>query len=181
LQEHRLGREIPYRRRKIEDKREAKSANFDCGNNLINNYIRLHFEEDTSSVSYIFENTEDGTMLGFVSVACSGIHKAAEKDRVTLPAIEIKYFALATKYQKLRFDETDEHYYLSDKILSEVINFCVEVKKYIGASAIVLYSVPDKVGFYARNGFTPFDEYMVPDTYYKIEGCIPMFMPLGDC
>ena len=47
-----------------------------------------------------------------------------------------------------------------------------------GASHVVLYSVPEAVSFYQRNGFNKFIGDMEMPSKMFVEGCTPMFLNL---
>ena len=79
--------------------------------------------------------------MGYCSLTCSGIHYELEGVRQTLPAIEIKYFAIDSRYQKLRFDDIDDdgaHFYLSDKLLCDMIQICQTIAFAFSREAFLL-------------------------------------------
>ena len=61
------------------------------------------------------------------------------------------------------------------RILKKLIEISEEA---ISFDYILLYSVPEAVNFYKRNGFCEFTEFMKKDSYNYIDGCIPMFFTL---
>ena len=64
-------------------------------------------------------------------------------------------------------------------MLCEIIKRLFEISEdIIYFEYVLLYSVPNAVSFYERNGFRKFSEYMVSDSYMYIDGCIPMFLTL---
>lgn len=73
----------------------------------------------------------------------------------------------------------DEHYYISDEIFANVVKKISDIAATIvGANKIVLYAVPSALGFYERNGFSSFLEYMEPDHTAYLDGCIPMYLDI---
>ena len=111
-------------------------------------------------------------MIGYCTYCTSGLTVCVESDRVTQPASEIKYFAVSEKYQHRPFDED---FNFSDLMLCKVIARLYEISEdVISFEHILLYSVPEAVSFYQRNGFKKFSEYMEEDSYRYIKGCIPM-------
>jgi hypothetical protein len=64
-------------------------------------------------------------------------------------------------------------------MLCEIMKKLLEISEnVISFDYILLYSVPDAVSFYERNGFSKFDEFMEKDSYIYIDGCVPMFFVL---
>lgn len=100
-----------------------------------------------------------------------------------MPAIEIKYFALASCVQRLYYSEEDmaenNHYYLSDFWLGEVMYKCSDISQsIIGAKYIILYSVPRGRKLYERMGFNDFQKYMNRDKMRFLNGCKPMYIEI---
>ena len=72
-----------------------------------------------------------------------------------------------------------EHYYISDEIFANVVKKISDIAATIvGANNIVLYAVTSSLGFYERNGFSNFLEYMEPDHTAYLDGCIPMYLDI---
>ncbi|MBP0977029.1 MAG: hypothetical protein J6P89_02485, partial [Oscillospiraceae bacterium] len=65
--------------------------------------------------------------------------------------------------------------YLFYDVIGHIFNFTEEQ---CGADKIILYSVPDALNFYSRNGFSVFEDYMKPSSDWFTDGCIPMYMDL---
>lgn len=154
---------------------------FDCGNEVLNNYLFEKAANDFNAVTYLVVNRDNGEVIGFISLACSGIQYIADDEclRVTLPAIEIKYFAILNTLHKLVYDDMDEHFYFSDMVLCEVLKKCRYISdEIVGAKYIILYSVEDAVHFYERNLFKTYTEFMSQDKIRYLNGCIPMYMEL---
>lgn len=174
------GNEIPYEIVKLTPKHYDSLEHFDCEHDVINNYFKKECKKDYSVVTCLFINPTNNEILGCASIQCSGIRHEVDLNYVkTHPAIEIKYFAVLNKYQKLLYsdDIDDEHYYFSDDLLGFLISKCLEFSKnVIGADFIILYSVPNKVHFYERNHFKKYDEFMSRDNNQEISDCSPMFL-----
>lgn len=173
------GEEIEFELTVLSPNSDKLLGDFDCGTEVFNNYIRNDSYRDNSCVTYIVTDKAAHKTIGFASLACSGICFQVDNYRKTLPAIEIKYFAIVSEYQKLRQNRETEHLYFSDRILCELIKRCYDIStQIIGAEYIVLYSVPSAVWFYRRNKFNEYNQYMNPDNTLFLEGCTPMFMNL---
>lgn len=139
-------------------------GDFDCGNEIMNDYFNSKCKNDTDCVTYIFKQDDTNKIIGFASLCCSSIKYEYQKVSQSLPSIEIKYFAILAELQKLVYDTKDKHFYFSDMMLVEVIKICRNISdNIIGAQYILLYSVPNALKFYKRNGFENYSEYMIKD------------------
>lgn len=178
------GEELHYRRKLLNKGNSFLLSDFDCGNDEINDFLKNKALYDSSKQTYLY--ISDNKLLGFVSLACSGIKHSYEKTSYMLSAIEIKYFAIDIKYHAMLFDENSEesnpeskNYTLSDHIFANILEYCSKIaNKVIGAKYIILYSVPQALHFYILNGFSQFDEYMKKNHIKYLDGCIPMYMEI---
>lgn len=174
------GEEISIVLQKLTRKNIDCVRDFECGNEVIDEYIN-NPEKSLSvnnGVTYIFVDTKDNVAIGYAVLACSGITHSYQDTRVTLPAIEIKYFALIERLQRLLYSAEDEHYYLSDFLLGMLMSRCVEISEEVAARFIVLYAAKRALKLYNRMGFVSFSEFMEPDKYRFIDGCVPMFIEM---
>ena len=178
------GEEINFKLSEYSTEYAEQLKKFNCGNPVINEYILNKAKDDISTVTYLVINTDTNDVIGFISLACSGIRYTISTGKnyhvnETKPAIEIKYFAVINKFHKLLYDDTDEHIYFSDMVLGEALKKCRDIsEKVIGAEYIMLYAVEEAVHFYERNLFETYAEYMSRDNIRFLDGCVPMYMPL---
>lgn len=152
--------------------------NFDCENEVINNYFTSKAQDDSDAVSFAFIDEEKEALIALSSLSCSSIIAPSGNKLHLLPAVEIKMFAVNKEYQhKPVFPEDDQHWssHCLDKIIFHIREF---TDTHCGASRIVLYSVPKAESFYLRAGFKKFLEFMRPQDKSFLEDCIPMFMVL---
>lgn len=176
---YQYGREINYSIIKLSPDNEKLLGDFTCGNKSIDHYIHHDCLRDSNNICYLCINDDTRTIIGFATLSCSGIHYKVDNISQTLPAIQISYFAIGNEYQKLIYDEEDEHFYFSDKFFGEILIKCREITEtHIGAQYLVLYSVPAARHFYERNFCTDYTEYMVRDNYPYLKDCIPMYYEL---
>lgn len=173
------GREVGYSVDKLTEQNHHYTKKFDCGNDEINSYLQNKALSDDLGVTYLIIDNRDLVAIGYCTMCCSGITHKYQNNIRTLPAIEIRYFALDCRMQGLQFDETEEHYYFSDFIMSGFMYKCSDIAmNVIAAKYIVLYSVKDAVKFYTRLGFEDFTEFFEPDDYRYIDGCKPMYIEI---
>jgi len=166
---------IPYDKEYI-----AIVKDFDCGNSEINKYLVNDALDDADAKTYLVINTDTSDIIGFTSISCSGVHYTFDDTlQATIPAIEIKYFAITNELHKLVYDDTDEHFYFSDMVLCELLRIIRDISdNVIGARLVVLYSIDSAKQFYARNMFKPYEPFMLKNNTRYLNGCTPMYMPL---
>lgn len=185
---YKFGEEISYswRRIKIEDKKEL--SEFRCENKNLDKLINKDIVDNTMSLAndasyYIFKNNDNGQIIAIVGLTMSGILHEQQRYRNLLPAIKIDILAVDHKYQKLHYDveslEANDHYYLSDDILGQIIKYCREIsEKYILAEYILLYADKNAIRYYERNGFSTFEEFMSEEYNMYINENVPMYMDI---
>lgn len=163
----------------IADANELDGISFNCGNEYIDEYFKNEALTDNDAVTYCFWADEHKhELVGIASLSCSGIIiKSSESFNIS-PAIEVKVFAVHERYQHVKFPDDDAGGKWSDYCwyyLMEVVDGITDV---CGASHVVLYSVPDAVKFYERNGFRKFVTLMTQPSNHEIDGCVAMFINL---
>lgn len=161
--------------------KDGSTSEFSCGNDKIDEYFHKQAATDTECVTYIFPDDETNEVIAFLSIRCSGIIVDSQTRLEILPAVEIKYFAVAEKFQHIHMDlyETESATHnISDEIFAMSVRKIRDITDLIGADYIILYSVPTAVSFYERNLFQPFSKYFTPERTRFTEGCTPMYMPL---
>lgn len=156
-------------------------SGFSCGNPSIDSYFRREAASDAKNVCYAYTCKKVEDAIGLATLCCSGININSGELVKIIPAIKVDYFAISGMYQDVLFPgaKADEHFYISDAFLCELINEARKIAGlYVGATHMILYSVPTAVHFYERNGFERFSEFMKPENERFLDGCTPMYMPL---
>jgi len=105
--------------------------NFDCGHRVFNDYL-LH-DDDISVIHYVLDVNSD-ELIAYFALATSALLVGDPSDLKGSPAIELKMFALDKKYRGSGLAQS-----LLEKIVDLIIYYS---SNYIGAEAILLYSVP---------------------------------------
>lgn len=183
--EYKYGDECPIEFRKVTKADEALLSDFQCENDAIRKFIRCESIESQENVSYLFVDINNNIIIGFCSICCTGI-STIEYDideqpyDTSLPAVEINFFAIDNRYQKLAFDcESSRYETLSAMLFLRMLKHIFDIASdVVGATHICLYSVPQAVNFYKRCGFSLFEEYMRSDEKPFLNGCIPMFLAI---
>lgn len=166
----------------VSDESASIFSGFTSGSPEIDRYFREAAAVDLRNVCYAYRNQENGDVIGLAALCCSGINLNNAGLVELIPSIKIDYFAVSEKYQDIELSESDDpedHYYVSDAFLCLLIKEIRTItESYLGATHIVLYSVPEAVHFYKRNLFCDFKEFMKPEQYRYLDGCKPMYMAL---
>lgn len=151
-------------------------VNFDCESPEINKYFREKALDDFDAVPFVFTN-EDGSIVAMASLSCSSIVVESHNKLILYPAVEIKMFAVNKSFQHKECPGYGANWstYCLDTLIGHIYAF---TDNHCGASRIVLYSVPDAIGFYEKNGFKHFEDLMRPQDKQYLKGCAPLYMPL---
>lgn len=151
---------------------------FSCGNSELDKTFRYNCVNDTSSVTNLTIDKENGKVICVYSLNCASIIGCKEGKHYPRSAVEIKYFAMNIEYQDIKSDDEDEGC-LSSAILydisAQIFRFTEDV---CGADFIFLYSTPEGEPFYRKCQFDDFPiEFLRNDDPY-LEGCIPLFLKI---
>lgn len=193
--EYIYGKDIDIDFFRLNRKTRQYLSNFSCGNPAIDDYFRTQAFDDHNTVTHIFIDKQKDTAIALVSISCSKVDYVQsmvgdDNDRYykyisSTPAVEIKYFATDKKYHSRKYDR-DSNRTLSKVIMSKMISYIYKLsEEHIGASKIILNSLPDAVNFYTSCSFKKYEKDMsIPnvDGY----GCVyyhPMYFNLlpDDC
>ena len=152
---------------------------FDCGNEVINDYLKMKAKDDTQTVAFMLMDKKNQSVIGYYALSCSGFIIDCKSHYTIYPAVEIKIFAIDEKYQHLPYSENIDDGTFSDNIFGFVISKIYDfTDNFCGADKIILYSVPKAVNFYKKNGFLEFEEFMLQSKSRFLDGCIPMYLSL---
>lgn len=181
MAEKRYGSQIPVRIELLKPENKHYTKDFYCDNKAIDNYFRKVAAFDETAVTYLFIDTDEDSPIACVTLACSAIFTTETEDQFSTiqSAMEILYFAVDENYKHIPYIKGSP-LTLSHYILSYMLN---QMREYshtvIGASKVVLYSVPTAVHFYERCDFKEFGNTMYGDKGYFVDECIPMYFDLN--
>lgn len=152
---------------------------FDCGNEVINHYLKSEAKKDTQAVSFLITDEKKNAVIGYFALSCSGFIIEFRGHPTIYPAVEIKMFAVDEAYQHIPYSDDPEDGTLSDIIFNFAISKIYDfTQKYCGADKVILYAVPKAVNFYRKNFFSEFETFMLKSESRFLDGCIPMYMNL---
>lgn len=177
----RYGNQIPIRIELLKPENKHYTENFYCDNKVIDRYFRITAPYDETAVTYLFIDIEEDSPIACVTLACSAIFTTEIADQFSTlqSAMEILYFAVDENYKHIPYIKgsplTLSHYILS-YMLDQMREYSHTV---VGASKVVLYSVPSAVHFYERCDFKEFGDTMYGDKGYFVDECIPMYFDLN--
>jgi len=145
---------------------------FDCGFVVFNDYLKSHTHKDNAVFHYII-NTENNELIAYFSLLASAVLFGTFDNFNSVPAIELKMFAVDRKYQKRN---------LNVRLVEDITDLMREYSlEYVGADVLVLYSVPEEkvVRMYENCGFRMLPkEYSMYKSYFS-DGCVSMYKPLS--
>lgn len=168
-------KQFKYKFKRISSVNIELIEDFSCGSTELDKKL-FQMKDKDDGTTFVFLDETNGQIIGYCTYCTSGLKKSYENDSITYPAAEIKYFAIDKTYQHKAYDED---FNFSDLMLCEVMKKLIEIsEESISFDYVLLYSVPDAVKFYKRNGFYEFTEFMEKDSYHYIEKCVPMFFKL---
>ena len=161
-------------------------SSFNCGKLDIDSYYQEEAAFDQTTVTYLYIDTAADKMIACVTISCSAIFtndgeiEAHAQFSTILSAMEIKYLAVDTAYQHMPYTPEASRPTLSDILFDDIIWKMYQIShKQIGATKIVLYSVPEAVSFYKRHSFKDFGNTMYGDKGYYVGDCYPMYFDLN--
>lgn len=165
-------------------------SKFSCGNSEIDKYFCTYAFNDKDTVTHIFIDKQKDTPIALISISCSKInyveyvyddsHNKHLHYLSSTPAIEIKYFATAEQYHSLPYyKNSNSSYTLSRAIMSKSISYIHKISlENIGASKIILNSLPQAVNFYEACFFKRFEDNMdISEFSCYLDSC-PMYFNL---
>lgn len=144
-------------------------SGFDSNRRVFNEY--LWFQSDTAVMHYIMESATD-RLVAYFSLTASSVLFGDPNNLNTIPAIELKMFALDKNYQGAGMASV-----LLDAVIKTIIYYS---KEYIGADVIILYSVPvdHVIQLYESKGFIRIGGVLTAFRSNFTEGCVPMFLEI---
>lgn len=151
---------------------------FSCGNPVLDNVFKNECANDFSAVTKIIVNAQSEEIICVYSLNCASIILESHNKHYPAPAVEIKYFAINTKYQDIKSKDKDDGC-LSSVILydlmAQILSFTDEI---CGANFVFLYSTEEGESFYRKCGFVDFPIDVWRDNSRFLDGCIPLCFKL---
>jgi predicted GNAT family N-acyltransferase len=138
-------------------KRSHKKDNFDCGNEILNGYIKKQAKQDVQrdlSACYVLVETGSEEVIGYYTLSANSIGrdvfpadlvKKLPPSYIELPTILVGRLAISKKHQGNK---------LGEYILIDALNRCVEISNRLGILAVVVDPIDVNANkFYSKYGF----------------------------
>lgn len=191
MSDYTYGEEVEYEFGLLSGSDKYKLKSFTCGNDHLDHFIQEDIIPDKDVINedgliFKVEDRKNHHIIAIISLAANGIVFKQSNYMKILPAIKIDVFAVDKNYQKMHYNQEseddcirDNHFYLSDCIMAEVISHCNEISKNNAlVNFILLYADKKAYRFYERNLFLKFEAYMEQEKNMEINENIPMYMRL---
>lgn len=144
--------------RRLEEHDEA--ANFDCGDDALNNYLQGHAwaNQHKSSIGVTYAAIDEDaprTVLGYFTLAMASVPRDAFPRKYVrgLPPYDLPLILLA----RLAVDRRFAGRGLGHALISEALRVSLRVADEVGCRCIITDAYRDRVGWYARYGFIPIE------------------------
>jgi GNAT superfamily N-acetyltransferase len=135
-------------------------ANFDCGDEPLNNYLKRHAwtnqQKISIGVTYIaVDESAPSTVLGYFTLATSSIPRERFPKKFVrgLPPYDLPLILLA----RLAVDKRFSGRGLGHALISEALKITVRVADEVGCRCILTDAYSEKASWYARYGFVPLE------------------------
>ena len=151
---------------------------FDCGKKAINDCLREADKIEATTMLFFNDSNED--LIGYCSYCCSSIRIHEGEFAECYPAMEIKLYGISEEYQGCKILlQNNKQQSLSVFVFRYILNRLKTIsQKHIFANYIILYALPDVVGFYEKNQFECITKDQEVLKGYFSEGCCPMYLPI---
>lgn len=165
---------------------------FDCGHPDFNEFLvdgAESFADDGKGVTYIlvdsseFANERITAIFAFATIQTASLQYVDDEERLrSVPSIEIKYFAIAKRFQKVSADPIDGKKYYStlffEWFLADLYHMSTAV---IGFRAIFLRANENGEKLYRRKNFMDATKYSIPfDDDDPLGKCLPMCLMVAE-
>jgi GNAT superfamily N-acetyltransferase len=137
--------------------KDHKKSDFDCENELLNNYIQKQAKQDVNrdlSACYVLNETNEKRVLGYYTLSGNSI------DRNEFPAelmqkMPLSYLNLPTiLLGRLAVDKNEKGKGFGGILLMDALKKCVDISESLGVLAVVVKPYDENaIGFYKKYGF----------------------------
>ena len=133
-------------------------ASFDCGDEPLNNYIRRHAwtnqQKSSIGVTYVaIEEAAPRAVIGYFTLASASASRDVFPGKLVrgLPPYDVPLILLARLAVDTRFAGRG----LGHALISEAFKISLRIAAHLGCRGIITDAYRDRIGWYARYGFTP--------------------------
>jgi GNAT superfamily N-acetyltransferase len=149
---------MPILIRRLEESDEV--ANFDCGDEPLNNFLKRHAwsNQEKSSIGVTNVAVDENAaraVLGYFTLAVASVPRDAFPKKYVrgLPPYDLPLILLA----RLAVDRRFAGHGLGRALIAEALRISLRVAGEVGCRCIITDAYPDRVTWYAQYGFVPID------------------------
>lgn len=163
------------------------ALDFDCGNIIINNFLRsTNALDENQGITYIMLSDNKDFIIGYYNISVGRVDLIEQTESATVykpmgGSININYLAIHSKYQHTQIGSlrNGQKIYLGDYLLLNCEKTILKIRKHVGIAFITLYSTQEGYNLYHnRNSYENFETDM--NTFieerdlecYKLYKCI---------
>lgn len=162
---------------------------FDCGNVILNNFIKSSNALDKSQgITYILLSDKKDFIIGYYNISASRvdyIEQIGESVNYTPMggSININYLAILSNYQHRKISnlQNGQGFYLGDYLLNDCEKKIISISNEVGIAFITLYSTEEGFNLYHnRNSYETFEEDMSTFIDERDIGCHKLYKCIED-
>lgn len=137
--------------------KDHKKSDFDCDNELLNNYIQKQAKQDVNrdlSACYILNDINDKRVLGYYTLSGNSIDRN-EFPNELLQKMPPSYVNLPTiLLGRLAIDKNEKGKGFGGILLMDALKKCVDISESLGVLAVIVDPFDEKaISFYKKYGF----------------------------
>lgn len=177
------GNQVNLKYDKLNNDNISYISKFKCENREMERFFKNEALKDNESVTYLSIDEERDVIVSILTISATAIFMMKPNKRKDynyfISAIEVKKFAVNTEYKHMKYSEDRDTTLSMELFMRYIDQIHIISQEIVGASKIVLYSVPEAYNFYKKCRFRDFDSFMQKDDTPYLKGCKPMFLSLN--
>lgn len=173
---------------KYTPKYEKLVKNFECGNIVIDNFLRNGDAlDENQGITYVLLSDNKDFIIGYYNVEVGRVDQIEDIGDTVMykpmgGSVNINYLAIHSKYQGTKIAEVDgRKIYLGDYILRDCEKLVLRLRKEIGIVFITLYSTEQGYHLYhERNSYEDFEDDMSTFVQESDQKCYKLYKCVDD-
>ncbi len=173
---------------KYTPKYEKLAKNFECGNIVIDNFLRNGDAlDENQGITYVLLSDNKDFIIGYYNVEVGRVDQIEDIGDTVMykpmgGSVNINYLAIHSKYQGTKIAEVDgRKIYLGDYILRDCEKLVLRLRKEIGIVFITLYSTEQGYHLYhERNSYEDFEDDMSTFVQESDQKCYKLYKCVDD-
>lgn len=156
------------------DRRRHRCADFDCGNEALNNYLRQKSTQDRrrnlSQIYVLVDSAEPSHILGYYTLSAAEVEtgQLTVEEKRRLPCYPIPCFRMG----RLAVHSANQGQGIGKILLGCAVDRCLEARKSVAAYALIVDAKDEKAkAFYQHFGFVPFAD-QTESLYLALGKCL---------